>query len=1349
MPLLVLLTFFAAFWAHASEGARHDDWVVEHWMPADGLPLNHLTGVAQTPDGMLWLTTLDGLVRFDGVRFVTLRPADLPGLPTSRLSSMARDDEGALWISTEQGAVVRIQDGEARTWSPAELGSEALVVLRQGRWVWVLCAQGVLRVEDGAPVRFGDPATWGPGVGPLADLANAPDGGLWLVGRRALLRLDGEGDLLGRYDPALGVDVRGLMAVAVSPQGEVLVVAEGALLRPSGGALLPVPTRGASWTGVLCAAIAETGGYHTVIGQRGAWRLAPDGEVTALGEATTETCLDAQARRDQGRWRLRRAELLLDGEPVLRTSWPVRTVLPTLDGVWAITNGDGLYFLRPAPVRMEGPDASAGGVLVGPSGERISLQLHGLVRLGDPPTRIAIDLDGQALPGPLLLDSLAADQQGRLWAGGRLGLCLIRGETCSLIGIQGATSARPLVVDGDGALWVDTDRGLGRAPPGWGPDAGWELLDPHGPATQARTAARTQDGSVVVAFQNRGLRLYREGEVVAWGSEDARGLDQTRALYTDPDGLLWIATADGGLCRLDTRASTSASRPAPRCLTRSQGLPADTIHAVTQDDRGRLWMSSNQGIFYVLRAEAEAALRDGSGVLSPLVLSERDGMANREANGLGSPNVGHAADGTLYFPTQAGIARVEPFPLPAPPQVRVESVRVNGAEAATAGALLLDPGQRDVSLTWTAPEFRWPDQLLFRYRLVGYSEAWSPLASARAASWTNLPPGDYTFEVEAALGGSWSRAPGRVSFTRAPAFIETPWFPICALLAALSVVVGLFWWRGRLRQARIQALEEEVRRRTAVLSEQNAALAESNQTVAEQAARLAQLDTLKSTFVSNLSHELRTPLTLVLGPLDDLLARPDDLDEHQRSTVRIAHRNAERLRELVGQLFDVARLETGGLPLHARPQDLGALVREVVERFLRVASERGVALETRLALGIVAWVDADLIDKILSNLLGNALRFTPSGGRVTVVVERAGEVEATVTVIDTGTGIPVEALGHIFERFYQVDPAGARGHGGAGIGLSLARDLVELHGGSMRAESTPGKGSVFRFTLPLGVQHLRPEEIDLSAPPPAPPPEAPRPAPKDEGEDDAGPRASVLVVEDHADMRAYIASHLAERFEVRTATDGRAALAAIRERRPDLVVSDVMMPDLDGIAMCREIRSDPALGDLPVILISAKGAEADRREGLEVASAWFSKPFRMRELLEQASRLAPPPPPPAGPIVSAPPSEAERRFLERLHAQVHAGLADPDLSVAKLSRALAMSRRQLLREVSRLTGQPVVAFIQRQRMETARDLLRQDRSLAVSEVASAVGMNRSYFSRLYSAWYGYPPSAERSVGEQV
>ena len=754
----------------------------------------------------------------------------------------------------------------------------------------------------------------------------------------------------------------------------------------------------------------------------------------------------------------------------------------------------------------------------------------------------------------------------------------------------------------------------------------------------------------------------------------------------------------------------------------------------------------------------------GEAALSPLMLTERDGMAHREANGTAWPTVGRAPDGRLYYPTQLGVAVVDPAKIPAltPPAVRVESMSMDGAPVNWHEKISFSSEQRDVAFTWTAPEFRWPEQLRFRYRLKGYDDAWSALGAERQAAWTNLPPGEYAFEVEAAIGGAWSRAPTRVPFSRAPAFVETLWFPASIGAAALGLAGLVVGVRARSRRARIRALEEEVQRRTAVLAERNADLANRNAVIAAQAERLAELDSLKSAFVSNLSHELRTPLTLVLGPLEELQDAPEGLDARRRAAVAIAHRNAERLRELIQQLFDAARLQTGGLPLRARRQDLGAFLRQVVGRFTSAASERGLALDVSAPDGVILWFDPDLIDKVLTNLIGNALKFTPAGGSVTValradpVVEGADGV-ATVSVTDTGVGISPTEQASIFERFYQVDSADRRQHGGAGIGLSLARELVELHGGALTVHSAPGRGSAFCFTLPLGSTHLRPDELDLS-PAPAPPAVASgteaggrvADAAADD-EDGAAPGARVLVVEDHPDLRAYIAAHLSQHFQVQTAPDGAAALDAIRAQRPDVVVSDVVMPHLDGISMCRALRADPALADLPVILVSAKGAEADRRAGLEVAQAWFSKPFRMREMVETALRLAPASPERPANTDGAPvPPEAmtdeDRRLLARLEALVHERLADPELSVVLLAKRLAFSRRQLLREVRRLTGQPVVAYIQRERMEAARDMLRRDSAATVANVAEAVGMNRAYFSRLYSAWHGKAPSEDRLAG---
>ncbi len=1364
-PLFCALLFLSTALARSTEPALAPGWMVDHWTVADGLPIGHFTGAVRTPDGMLWLSSYDGLIRFDGHEFVTLRPADLPGLSSSRLEAIAADARGHLWLVTEQRDLVRVVGGVAQTWSAASLPSPPVEAVLEGGQLWVRCAEDLLRVVDGAPRPVAASRAPAKELGLLQDFAVARDGGVWLAYQRGLLHLDAAGQLLGRYGVDEGLRGADLTSVVLDAAGVPTVTDLDGVLRLESGRFTRLPLEGDVPTGGVCAVVPEEDDALTILGATGTWWRAPDGQAHLVDARTPRTCQDGAARRKSGRWQAGEHAVTLDGVELLRPGGTARAIVPDGDAAWVITIGNGIFLIRPALVgQVEGLNYAPGGVLAAPSGERIALIQRSLVRIdqGIRPVTI-LDAAGQVISGVVWQDAAAVDARGRLWFGGRGGLCELRRDSCQLLSLPWA-EPRPLVVDGAGALWLDTASGLGRTPPGQGPEEGWELVEAHGPEAGVRMAARLRDGSVIVAVEHQGLRHFIDGRVDTWTRADAMGLDLVRDLVVDGEGLLWVATVDGGLCRLDLRDPDPPEKPRPTCLNSRQGLPVDTVHAVSFDRQGRIWMSSNHGIFYVRRAEVEAALNGDAAALSPLMFTERDGMPHREANGTAWPTVGRAPDGRLYYPTQLGIAVVDPTTIAplSPPAVRVESMAVDGAPVSWQEGASFSSEQRDVAFTWTAPEFRWPEQLRFRYRLVGYDDAWSALGTERHAAWTNLPPGDYTFEVEAALGGAWSRAPARVPFSRAPAFVETLWFPASIGAGALLIAGAVVWVRSRNRRARIRALEEEVQRRTAVLAERNADLASRNAVIAAQAERLAELDSLKSAFVSNLSHELRTPLTLVLGPLEELRDAPEGLDARRRASVAIAHRNAERLRELVQQLFDVARLETGGLPLRARRQDLGAFVRQVVGRFTSAATERGLTLEASAADGVIAWFDPDLIDKVLTNLIGNALKFTPANGRVAVEMladpaAEGADRAAAVSVTDTGVGVSATEQSRIFERFYQVDSADRRKHGGAGIGLSLARELVELHGGALTVHSEPGRGSAFRFTLPLGSAHLRPEELDLS------PASASLPGGALEGgglEEDAAelddeggiaPTALVLVVEDHPDLRTYIADHLGQRFRVQTAPDGAAALDAIRAQRPDVVVSDVMMPHLDGISMCRALRADPALADLPVILVSAKGAEADRRAGLEVAQAWFSKPFRMRELEEAVLRLAPPPPQrAAAPDGARLPPEAmtdeDRLLLGRLEALVQERLADPELSVALLAKRLALSRRQLLREVSRLTGQPVVSYIQRARMEAARDMLRRDRTVPVSEVAASVGMNRAYFSRLYSAWHGRSPSEDRDMG---
>jgi signal transduction histidine kinase len=427
--------------------------------------------------------------------------------------------------------------------------------------------------------------------------------------------------------------------------------------------------------------------------------------------------------------------------------------------------------------------------------------------------------------------------------------------------------------------------------------------------------------------------------------------------------------------------------------------------------------------------------------------------------------------------------------------------------------------------------------------------------------------------------------------------------------------------RGRTRE-----MELEVLKRSRELSEANGRLREAN-------AKLGELDAAKTTFFGNVSHELRTPLTLMLGPLEDALA-DHTLPAAHRTRVELAHANALRLLKLVNALLDFSRLEAGRLRARYAPLDLAGLTRELAGMFQSAADSSGV----RLAIDCPppsqpAWVDRDMWEKIVSNLVSNALKFTHAGHLAVRLREKAERF--VLEVEDTGVGIPEAELPRIFERFHRVEGSKGRTYEGTGIGLSLVRELVELHGGRVTVESAVGRGSTFRVELPKGYAHLPPEAVsqqpadahvgrdarayaseaerwadrpagDAGAPVPARPSRRP----------DGAARARILVVDDNADLRSYLSTLLSDHYDVTTAPDGLAALEAVRASAPDLVVSDVMMPRLDGVAMVRELRVDPRTASLPVILLSARVGEDSSIAGLDAGSDdYLAKPFSAKELL--------------------------------------------------------------------------------------------------------------------------------------
>jgi signal transduction histidine kinase/CheY-like chemotaxis protein/AraC-like DNA-binding protein/streptogramin lyase len=908
----------------------------------------------------------------------------------------------------------------------------------------------------------------------------------------------------------------------------------------------------------------------------------------------------------------------------------------------------------------------------------------------------------------------------------------------------------------DGTLWFGGINGLVRLREG-----AWRhfVLSNGMPVNHVRFFLETRDGALWMATNGGGIVRYHEdptGEISFEVVDMARGLpgNNVRALHEDAEGFLWVATEDRGLARFDRRTGDVVT------IRASDGLYDDGLHTFMDDGHGRIWMSTNRGLFRVDRDELEAFARGEVSRVRSTAYTERDGMRNREANG-GYQNAAlRASDGRIWFATQNGAVVVDPRnvgePLPAGPVI-VEHLTTNDGAVWYPGVspVNLSARQRAFSVRYSTPYFTDPERLRFRYRLQGFNADWVYAEDGREAIFTNVPPGRYGLFVSSSIDSeAWNDAGSPLYLTVEPFFHETRWFVFLILLLAAGILAAAYHFRTRTLRAREANLRQVVAERTHELR------LEKERTEV-QAAQLRELDRDRSRFFADVSHEFRTPLTLTIGPLQDVRdGRFGQLEAGASAQLELALHNARRLLRLTNQLLDLARIEAGAMSVSLRPGDLAFYLRTLVGPFVGAAERAGVTLTVNLPTeAVLTAFDPDQFDKVFANLLSNALKFTPRGGHVELSLRRDGD-RAVVRVRDNGAGIDAAHLPRIFDRFFQGEKSEMQP--GTGIGLSVAKKIADMHGASLAVESATGLGSLFTVSLPLvsgdGVTEaaasgLATHEMHAS--------EAVQnelsggagsadPAPDDD-------ITTVFVVDDNADIRAHLRGHLEPRYRVLEADDGESALEAIHLSLPDLIISDVMMPRMDGFALLAALRSDPETDFLPVILLTARAEAEDRLSGLGLgADDYVVKPFDARELVARVDNVivqrrrlltriggeeA------AGPLrdlVRPSPATVEPAdllFIESVRTIIESRMADEDFAIEELVDASGQSRSNLYRRLQDLTGASPGELIRQMRLERAADLLRL-RSGTVSEVAYAVGFRSvSHFSSSFRKHFGRTPTA--------
>ncbi|MCK5148898.1 response regulator, partial [bacterium] len=664
-----------------------------------------------------------------------------------------------------------------------------------------------------------------------------------------------------------------------------------------------------------------------------------------------------------------------------------------------------------------------------------------------------------------------------------------------------------------------------------------------------------------------------------------------RVIFEDRTGHIWIGT-NGGLNRLD-RESGQITR-----YLKKDGLSENVINGIAEDEHGNLWISTNNGL---------SRLNLKTSVFKNFDIN--DGL---QGNDFRWGAIWTGSDGKLYFGGSNGYNAFFPI-MPqdsiAPPVVITgfsvlnEPVGINEIiedhvvltrSITEVDQISLSYKSRVFSFEFAALDFRDSGKNQYAYILEGFEDKWTNSGRRRFAAYTNLDGGEYTFRVKAAnKDGIWNEQGATVVIKITPPWWKTVWAHVLFILAGLILLflIARFWTNK-------ERIKNQLHRERL------------------EADKWQELDQMKSRFFANISHEFRTPLSLILGSAKRL--KSGEMKQNIDSQYDMQIRNSERLLNLVNELMDLSKIEAGKLELHAAKASLSAAIMTLMNAFEGYAAEQSVELNFNAPeKDTEFWFDPVKIDKIFINLISNAIKFTSAGGHVEVCM--TVEDKAEITVRDNGRGIASEHLPHVFDRFYQAGEDYVKNQAGSGIGLALTRELVLLHHGEITAESKAGKGSTFTVRLPLGDEHLKAEEKVQSTSSSIPAYEERLPLISSrETAGDVVRRESIksvdstiiLIVEDNDDMRAYIRDILAETYQIEEAADGEQGFEKAAECIPDLIISDVMMPKMDGYQLCKKLKTDQRTSHIPVVLLTAKSSGESKMEGLELgADDYLTKPF--------------------------------------------------------------------------------------------------------------------------------------------
>ncbi|NUQ25200.1 MAG: response regulator [Saprospiraceae bacterium] len=1344
---------------------------IENLTIEDGLSQGMVYDILQTRDGFLWVGTKDGLNRYDGYNFRAWNndPADPFSLADNTITALFEDSRGWLWVGS-QSKGLHLFDRQSNRFFHftfpivANRGKQGLFDIRQiiedaDGHIWVANrGGGVFKLTiprewaEALPDKpeLGMLTTLKPVIFPVAESSESD----FPEEFRALCLVNSNRILIGTSEHLYEVDPRTLALRLVNMYTNRSQEVSG-LLKTRQNVIWGVNR------------------YEVFVYQNNqfAHYLFPEGafvDVNPLIKADENDRVWILFGNKL--WTVSGTQLVQMGKPDYLIDKSADALFPDDQGnIWVGTLGYGLRKITPRKAMfnssLEGH--SIWGVWQSKAQEVYIKIVNKIYTYQRHTNRLS---DEGAFPDALpQQNDMVFEPSGNFWL-----LCGLREETVNITELRRyrpdktLIKAYPVKLDryayarllytSDGALWASGISGqLLRLMPETGKITTYDLGVLFGKdAHSVLVFALVEDGNghIWAGTQLGLVRGVRKGDQINFTlyktdfhQKQTLSNNSVACLLPDPvmpEKILWIGTKGGGINRLDIQTNRFSQ------ITTTEGLPNNVVYGILSDKEGNLWCSTNRGLAKIILQNR---------YLDQIITyTAGDGLQSSEFN---TQAYYKGAGGELFFGGVNGLNYFFPEKLKfnsKTPNTYIVGLDVNNkpmwmeedrqTPLEYLRRLKLSHNENNLSFEFSATDFTAPGTNQYKYQLLPLEKDWVFDREHHFAHYTHLSPGRYRFRVLGSnSSGTWSETPQEIEI-----IITPPWWASTLAYLCYILIAALILWqiyRAHIRNIRLTAR---------VAYEQR------------ELERVRDLEQMKSNFFSNITHEFRTPITLILEPLRQILHDPSQ--EKWLSKVRLAENNSRKLLHLVNQLLDLAKLESGAMKTEYRLARAGDIFRPVVESFAGIAENKDVSLHyEESGEDVLGEFDQDKLEKIGANLLSNALKFTPSGGSIRVTYEvkavqpmpdaQIAEGYLVFSVSDTGRGIAPEDLPRIFERFYQsADEAKQELQAGTGIGLALCRELAGMMDGKIDVESKLGKGATFTLRLPLRKaifvgnrneeplkEFLEDTEVndmqEVGALVPA----------MQKG------RPLVLLAEDNDELRAFLQQTLSDRYNVLVAPNGAEALILARDKVPDIVVSDLVMPQLDGIGLLDALKKDVVTSHIPVVLLTAKTALESRLKGLQHgADAYLNKPFNTEELLawldnllesrrrlqekfnvaEEKGKFASPSS--SGHALG----NIDRKFLARLHEVVEEELENDQLSAEDLARHLTMSRSQLHRKLTAITGQSTGEFLRNYRLDKAMQLLRTGEG-NVSEIAWRVGfVNAKHFSTSFKERFGVSPSEVKS-----